>query len=246
MRRLLVAGNWKMNASVAMTQSLLSELRAAQIDQCDVAVFPPFPYLSQASELLSGSDIALGAQDCAAEESGAFTGEVSAPMLADVGCAMALVGHSERRTLYGETDDTVLAKTRQLLDNSMTAVVCVGETLAERQAGQAEAVVAQQLKLLLEQLNTAQWQRIILAYEPVWAIGTGETATPEQAQAIHAFIRSQLQVLGADVAQATRILYGGSVKAANAAELFSQPDIDGGLVGGASLDATEFLGICRA
>lgn len=246
MRRLLVAGNWKMNASVAMTQSLLSELRAAQIDQCDVAVFPPFPYLTQASELLSGSDIALGAQNCAAEESGAFTGEVSAPMLADVGCAMALVGHSERRTLYGETDDTVLAKTRQLLDNSMTAVVCVGETLAERQAGQAEAVVAQQLKLLLEQLNTAQWQRIILAYEPVWAIGTGETATPEQAQAIHAFIRSQLQVLGADVAQATRILYGGSVKAANAAELFSQPDIDGGLVGGASLDATEFLGICRA
>ncbi len=246
MRRLLVAGNWKMNASVAMTQSLLSELRAAQIDQCDVAVFPPFPYLTQAGELLSGCDIALGAQNCAAEESGAFTGEVSAPMLADVGCAMALVGHSERRTLYGETDDTVLAKTRQLLDNSMTAVVCVGETLAERQAGQAEAVVAQQLKLLLEQLNTAQWQRIILAYEPVWAIGTGETATPEQAQAIHAFIRSQLQVLGADVAQATRILYGGSVKAANAAELFSQPDIDGGLVGGASLDATEFLGICRA
>ncbi len=246
MRRLLVAGNWKMNASVAMTQSLLSELRAAQIDQCDVAVFPPFPYLTQASELLSGSDIALGAQNCAAEESGAFTGEVSAPMLADVGCAMALVGHSERRTLYGETDDTVLAKTRQLLDSNMTAVVCVGETLAERQAGQAEAVVAQQLKLLLEQLNTAQWQRIILAYEPVWAIGTGETATPEQAQAIHAFIRSQLQVLGADVAQATRILYGGSVKAANAAELFSQPDIDGGLVGGASLDATEFLGICRA
>jgi triosephosphate isomerase len=246
MRRLLVAGNWKMNASVAMTQSLLSELRAAQIDQCDVAVFPPFPYLTQAGELLSGSDIALGAQNCAAEESGAFTGEVSAPMLADVGCAMALVGHSERRTLYGETDDTVLAKTRQLLDNSMTAVVCVGETLAERQAGQAEAVVAQQLKLLLEQLNTAQWQHIILAYEPVWAIGTGETATPEQAQAIHAFIRSQLQVLGADVAQATRILYGGSVKAANAAELFSQPDIDGGLVGGASLDATEFLGICPA
>lgn len=246
MRRLLVAGNWKMNASVAMTQSLLSELRAAQIDQCDVAVFPPFPYLTQAGELLSGSDIALGAQNCAAEESGAFTGEVSAPMLADVGCAMALVGHSERRTLYGETDDTVLAKTRQLLDSNMTAVVCVGETLAERQAGQAEAVVAQQLKLLLEQLNTAQWQRIILAYEPVWAIGTGETATPEQAQAIHAFIRSQLQVLGADVAQATRILYGGSVKAANAAELFSQPDIDGGLVGGASLDATEFLGICRA
>ncbi len=246
MRRLLVAGNWKMNASVAMTQSLLSELRAAQIDQCDVAVFPPFPYLTQAAELLSGRDIALGAQNCAAEESGAFTGEVSAPMLADVGCAMALVGHSERRTLYGETDDTVLAKIRQLLDNSMTAVVCVGETLAERQAGQVEAVIAQQLKLLLEQLNTAQWQRIILAYEPVWAIGTGETATPEQAQAIHAFIRSQLQVLGADVAQSTRILYGGSVKAANAAELFSQPDIDGGLVGGASLDTTEFLGICRA
>jgi len=246
MRRLLVAGNWKMNASVAMTQSLLSELRAAQIDQCDVAVFPPFPYLTQAAQLLSGSAVALGAQNCAAEESGAFTGEVAAPMLADVGCAMALVGHSERRTFYGETDETVLAKTRQLLASKVTAVVCIGETLVERQAGQEEVVVAQQLKLLLEQLNAQQWQHIILAYEPVWAIGTGETATPEQAQAMHAFIRAQLQILGADVAQATRILYGGSVKAANAAELFSQPDIDGGLVGGASLDAAEFLGICRA
>ncbi len=246
MRRLLVAGNWKMNASVAMTQSLLSELRAAQIDQCDVAVFPPFPYLTQAAQLLSGSAVALGAQNCAAEESGAFTGEVAAPMLADVGCAMALVGHSERRTFYGETDETVLAKTQQLLASKVTAVVCIGETLAERQAGQEEVVVAQQLKLLLEQLNAQQWQHIILAYEPVWAIGTGETATPEQAQAMHAFIRAQLQILGVDVAQATRILYGGSVKAANAAELFSQPDIDGGLVGGASLDATEFLGICRA
>ncbi len=246
MRRLLVAGNWKMNASVAMTQSLLSELRAAQIDQCDVAVFPPFPYLTQAAQLLSGSAVALGGQNCAAEDSGAFTGEVAAPMLADVGCAMALVGHSERRTFYGETDETVLAKTRQLLASKVTAVVCVGETLAERQAGQEEMVVAKQLKLLLEQLNAQQWQHIILAYEPVWAIGTGETATPEQAQAMHAFIRAQLQVLGEDVAQATRILYGGSVKAANAAELFSQPDIDGGLVGGASLDATEFLGICRA
>ncbi len=246
MRRLLVAGNWKMNASVAMTQSLLSELRAAQIDQCDVAVFPPFPYLTQAAQLLSGSAVALGAQNCAAEESGAFTGEVAAPMLADVGCGMALVGHSERRTFYGETDETVLAKTRQLLACKVTAVVCIGETLAERQAGQEEVVVAQQLKLLLEQLNAQQWQHIILAYEPVWAIGTGETATPEQAQAMHAFIRAQLQILGVDVAQATRILYGGSVKAANAAELFSQPDIDGGLVGGASLDAAEFLGICRA
>ncbi|MCD8520734.1 MAG: triose-phosphate isomerase [Saccharospirillaceae bacterium] len=246
MRRLLVAGNWKMNASVAMAQSLLSELRAASIDQCDVAVFPPFPYLAQAAGLLSGSGIALGAQNCATEESGAFTGEVAAPMLADVGCTMALVGHSERRTLYGETDQTVLVKTQQLLATNLTAVVCVGETLAERQAGQEEAVVARQLTLLLEQLSAEQWQHIILAYEPVWAIGTGETASPEQAQAMHAFIRAQLQVLGADVAQATRILYGGSVKAANAAELFSQPDIDGGLVGGASLDATEFLSICRA
>ncbi|WP_430461823.1 triose-phosphate isomerase [Thalassolituus sp. LLYu03] len=246
MRRLLVAGNWKMNASVTSTEQLLTGVLGQLGSECDVAVFPPFPYLAQAVQTLAGSGVSVGAQNVAAEEAGAFTGEVSAAMLADVGCQMAIVGHSERRTLYGESDELVLAKTRQLLAHGLVAVVCVGETLDERKAGREEAVVAAQMALLIRDLAVADWDRIVLAYEPVWAIGTGETATPEQAQAIHAFIRAQLQQVGADVAEKTRILYGGSVKAANAAELFAQPDIDGGLVGGASLDATEFTGICRA
>lgn len=246
MRRLLVAGNWKMNASAAMTEQLLTGLLNSLPTACDVAVFPPFPYLSQAQQRLQGSVIALGAQNVAAEESGAYTGEVSAAMLADVGCRMALVGHSERRSLYGEDDSVVLAKVRQLLTHGLTAVVCIGETLEERYAGQEEAVVARQLSLLIRELSGAEWQQVILAYEPVWAIGTGETASPQQAQAMHAFIRTQLVAVSAKTAQQTRILYGGSVKAANAAELFSQPDIDGGLVGGASLDAAEFTGICGA
>jgi len=246
MRRLLVAGNWKMNASAAMTEQLLTGLLNSLPAAGDVAVFPPFPYLSQAQRLLQGSVIALGAQNVATEESGAYTGEVSAAMLADVGCRMALVGHSERRSLYGEDDTVVLAKVRQLLAHGLTAVVCIGETLEERHSGQEEAVVARQLSLLIRELGDAEWQRVILAYEPVWAIGTGETASPQQAQAMHAFIRAQLEAVSAETAQQTRILYGGSVKAANAAELFSQPDIDGGLVGGASLDAAEFTGICGA
>ncbi|MDK2777739.1 MAG: triose-phosphate isomerase [Pseudomonadota bacterium] len=246
MRRLLVAGNWKMNASADMAEQLLAGLRAALPAECDVAVFPPFPYLSAARQQLSGTEVVVGAQNVASEESGAFTGEVSAAMLADIGCGMALVGHSERRQLYGETDYQVLAKVRQLLSHGLTAVVCVGETLEQRKAVKEESVVAEQLSLLISELSDADWERIIVAYEPVWAIGTGETASPEQAQAMHAFIRSELAKVSRDTAEKTRILYGGSVKAANAAELFSQPDIDGGLVGGASLDATEFAGICRA
>jgi triosephosphate isomerase len=246
MRRLLVAGNWKMNGSAEFAAQLLQDVTAQLNDRCDMAVFPPFPYIAQVAEQLKGTQVQVGAQNVAAEEQGAFTGEVSATMLSDVGCSMALVGHSERRTLYGETDHIVLQKTRQLLANDLTAVVCIGETLEERKAGREEAVVAQQLKQLIEQLSEGEWERIILAYEPVWAIGTGETATPDQAQAIHAFIRSQLQQVSAAVAEKTRNLYGGSVKAANAAELFAQPDIDGGLVGGASLDANEFTGICQA
>ena len=159
---------------------------------------------------------------------------------------MVIIGHSERRTLYGETDDVVLRKTRKALDNGLIAVVCVGETLEERQGGKAEEVVGAQMSLLISELTDADWKNVVIAYEPVWAIGTGETATPEQAQAIHAFIRGLLTERSADLAAATRLLYGGSVKAANAAELFSQQDIDGGLVGGASLDVDEFLGICRA
>jgi len=246
MRRLLVAGNWKMNGSAESAEQLLKGIAAQMDDRCDMAVFPPFPYLTQVRSLLKDTAIQVGAQNVAAEEQGAYTGEVSATMLSDIGCSMALVGHSERRTLYGETNDIVLQKTRQLLANNLTAVVCIGETLEERKAGREEAVAAEQLALLIEQLSESDWDSIILAYEPVWAIGTGETATPEQAQAIHAFIRSQLQKVSAAVAEKTRILYGGSVKAANAAELFAQPDIDGGLVGGASLDANEFTGICQA
>jgi len=246
MRRTLVAGNWKMNATVADTDALLAGILAGDTQNCDVAVFPPFPFLTQALGNLAGSAIQVGAQNCSDQDAGAFTGEVSAKMLKDLGATMVIIGHSERRSLYGETDEIVLQKTRKALDAGLIAVVCVGETLAERQAGNEESVVGTQLKLLLQDLSDEDWKNIVIAYEPVWAIGTGETATPEQAQAMHAFIRRLLAERSAEIAQATRLLYGGSVKSGNAAELFSQADIDGGLVGGASLDAAEFLGICGA
>lgn len=246
MRRTLVAGNWKMNTSLKEADNLLSGLLDAGELDCDLAVFPPFPYLLTVAEKVKGSNILFGAQNCSDQDAGAYTGEVSVSMVKDTGAGMVLVGHSERRSLYGETDQLVLAKTQKILTAGLTAVVCVGETLAERQASHAEQVVEQQLALLLEQLSESDWQNIVIAYEPVWAIGTGETATPEQAQEIHAYIRSLLAKASQKVAQETRVLYGGSVKAANAAELFSQPDIDGGLVGGASLDAAEFTAICRA
>ena len=235
-----------MNASLDSTSQLLNGLKAAGSQSCDVAVFPPFPYLGLAAELLKDSGIGLGAQNCAVEDSGAFTGEVSASMLADIGCTMGIVGHSERRALFGESDFDVLQKTRQYISNGMTAVVCVGETLEQRKAVREETVVSEQLALLIGELSNAQWENVVIAYEPVWAIGTGETATPEQAQAMHAFIRSELKKVSETVAQKTRILYGGSVKGSSAAELFAQPDVDGGLVGGASLDVNEFLKICGA
>lgn len=246
MRRRLIAGNWKMNASKASTQQLLQALADFRDDDKDVVVFPPAPYLSQAVELNQNTQLSTGAQNCAAYDAGAFTGEMSAGMLADIGCQQVLIGHSERRALFAEDDATVLAKTCQALAAGLVAYVCVGETLAQRQQGQEQQVVASQLKALVDQLTESDWQQLVIAYEPVWAIGTGETATPEQAQAMHAFIRAELQQVSAAVAQDTRILYGGSVKAANAAELFGQPDIDGGLVGGASLDAEEFLAICHS
>ncbi len=246
MRRRLIAGNWKMNASVDSVRTLLQALSEFQDDSKDVVVFPPAPYLALAVELTKQSQIGVGAQTCAAYESGAYTGEIAASMVHDIGSRHVLVGHSERRSLFAENDDAVLAKTQQALAAGLTAYVCVGETLAQRQAGDEQAVVAQQLRRLVTELAPADWQHIVIAYEPVWAIGTGETATPAQAQAMHAFIRSQLQQVSAEVAERTSILYGGSVKAANAEELFSQPDIDGGLVGGASLDAQEFLAICRS
>lgn len=235
-----------MNASLDSTTELLKGLTAAGNQSCDVAVFPPFPYLGLAAGLLKDSNIALGAQNCSVEGSGAFTGEVSAAMLADTGCSMGIVGHSERRALFGESDFDVLLKTRQYIKNGMTAVVCVGETLEQRKAVREETVVSEQLALLVGELSNAEWEKVVIAYEPVWAIGTGETATPDQAQAMHAFIRSELKKVSETVAEKTRILYGGSVKGSSAAELFAQPDVDGGLVGGASLDVNEFLKICGA
>lgn len=246
MRRLLVAGNWKMNASRAMVSELLGQLAALSASDRDVLVCPPFPYLVPAAAELAGSGILLGAQNCAAESSGAFTGEVSAAMLADVNCQYVILGHSERRSLYGETDELVLTKMRQVLDQGLKVILCVGESLQERQAGQEESVVGSQLALALANLGDDDWKQMVVAYEPVWAIGTGETATPAQAQAMHAFIRAQLAARAEWIAAETRVLYGGSVKADNAAELFSQPDIDGGLVGGASLDVGQFTAICMA
>lgn len=246
MRRLLVAGNWKMNASRAMVSELLGQLAALSASDRDVLVCPPFPYLVPAAAELAGSGILLGAQNCAAESSGAFTGEVSAAMLADVNCQYVILGHSERRSLYGETDELVLTKMRQVLDQGLKVILCVGESLQERQAGQEESVVGSQLALALANLGDDDWKQMVVAYEPVWAIGTGETATPAQAQAMHAFIRAQLSARAEWIAAETRVLYGGSVKADNAAELFSQPDIDGGLVGGASLDVGQFTAICMA
>jgi len=246
MRRLLVAGNWKMNASNAMVDELLGQIVAQQPQYADVAVFPPALYISAAADKLKGSKLVLGGQNINANASGAFTGEVSADMLVDNQCQAVLVGHSERRTLFGESDADVLAKTEAALTAGLTPYVCIGETLQERESGDMEAVIAQQVKAVLDPLTVDQLKNCVLAYEPVWAIGTGKTASPEQAQEVHAFIRGLIAEKDADLAQQMIILYGGSVKAANAKELFAQQDIDGGLVSGASLVAEEFLGICNA
>jgi triosephosphate isomerase len=206
----------------------------------------PFPYLFQAQQSLAGSPVAWGAQSLSQHEKGAYTGEVSAAMLTDFGCTYVIVGHSERRTLYGEDDATVVAKFGAALAAGLTPILCVGETLAQREAGETEQVVAAQLGAVVQQFGAAALRKAVLAYEPVWAIGTGRNASPEQAQAVHRFLRGQVASDDAAVAAALSILYGGSVKAANAAELFAMPDIDGGLIGGASLMADEFLAICRA
>ncbi len=207
-----------------------------------MGVCVPYPYLGQARDALAGSAIAWGAQDASPHPSGAFTGDVSVGMLAEFGCSLVLVGHSERRQLHGETDAVVAAKAVAALNGGLTPLVCVGETLAERNAGQTESVVRRQLDAVMSTLGS-RMTMAVLAYEPVWAIGTGVTATPAQAQAVHAFLRQRLETSGAE---GIPMLYGGSVKAANAAELFAMPDIDGGLVGGASLDANEFLAIASA
>ncbi|QOT77552.1 triose-phosphate isomerase [Cupriavidus basilensis] len=245
MRQKLVIGNWKMHGSLAANVTLLEAIKAAPAS-ARLAVCAPFPYLAQCQALLAGSAVAWGAQDVSAEARGAFTGEVAASMLAEFGVSYVLVGHSERRSYHGETDATVAAKAVRALEFGIVPVVCVGESLAQREAGETEAVVGRQLGAVLEALSLEQLGRIVLAYEPVWAIGTGKTASSEQAQAVHAFLRAQVAARDAGVAARMAMLYGGSVKPDNAAELFSMPDIDGGLIGGASLKSDDFLAIGNA
>ena len=250
MRKPLVAGNWKMNGSrdsaLRLAQDLVQGLDAATLVRAEVLVCPPFVYLPEAARALKGSGLLLGAQDLCAEDNGAYTGEVSGPMLRDYECAYVIVGHSERRSLYGESDVLVARKFMAAQKAGLTPILCVGETLAEREAGSTPAVVTRQLKAVLDAAGIAAFAQAVVAYEPVWAIGTGRTAKSDQAQEVHALIRGVLAAQDAKIAAAVRLLYGGSVKASNAAELFHMPDIDGGLVGGASLDAREFLAICAA
>ncbi len=240
-----MVGNWKMNGSLAANASLLSDVLAGMAGvTCRAAVCAPFVYLPQLQALLAGSSVASGAQDVSMHDSGAFTGEVSASMLRDFGVRYAIVGHSERRLYHGETDAHVATKAQRVLAAGITPIVCVGETLAEREAGQTEAVVKRQLAAVIH-TNGHCISEIVVAYEPVWAIGTGRTATPEMAQQVHAVLRTQLQAATAH-ADRVSILYGGSMNATNAAELLAQPDVDGGLIGGAALKAPDFLSMLKA
>jgi triosephosphate isomerase len=243
-RSKLVVGNWKMHGSRASNAELLAALLAGRPYAADVAVCAPFVFIGDVAATLARSDIRWGAQDVSAHDQGAFTGEVSAAMLAECGCRYAIVGHSERRALHGESDELVASKAQAALARGVTPIVCVGETLAERDAGQTEAVVKRQLSVVIHQLAHCAAEMVV-AYEPVWAIGTGRTASPEQAQAVHRVLRAQLHA-ATGRGEAMKILYGGSVKADNAPALFAQPDIDGGLIGGASLKAADFIAICRA
>lgn len=242
MRQKLVAGNWKMHGSLDANRRLLDAIRTAALPQAAVCV--PFPYLAQAQQSLSGGVVRWGAQNVHWADKGAFTGEVSGAMLKDFGCTFAIVGHSERRKLFFEDDATVAKKFKAAQAVGLTPILCVGETEKERETGATEAVVARQLDAVIAECGVDALENSVLAYEPVWAIGTGKNATPEQAQAVHRFIRGK--IANARLAEELLILYGGSVKAANSDALFSMPDIDGGLIGGASLDANEFLAIARS
>jgi triosephosphate isomerase len=245
MKNKLIAGNWKMNGGLEANDALVRALVAGTKDAaCGVAVCVPAPYLAQVQMLKSGSALELGAQDVSSHEQGAYTGEVSAAMLREFGVRYAIVGHSERRQYHGESDALVADKAKAALARGITPIVCVGETLAEREAGHTEEVVKRQLAAVIH-VNGHCISEIVVAYEPVWAIGTGKTATPEQAQAVHALLRKQLSAATSH-AERVHILYGGSMNAANAAALLAQPDIDGGLVGGASLKAADFLQIIQA
>lgn len=250
MRKKLVAGNWKMHGGLVANANLLDALCAQAAGPgfagVEVAVFVPYPYLAQAQARLAGGAIFWGAQNVSEHGSGAFTGEVSQSMLKDFGCTHVIVGHSERRALFGETDRQVAAKAMAAVECGLIPVICLGETLVERESGRTAAVVAGQLAAVIERLGVQLLRSTVLAYEPVWAIGTGKTAAPAQVQEVHAALRAQVAALDGECAAGLRILYGGSVKASNAAELFALPDVDGGLVGGASLVPAEFLAICEA
>ncbi len=248
MRRKIVAGNWKMHGSRAentqLVESITSGFAGAAGTEC--VILPPFVYLHDVSRQLRDTAVQLGAQDVCAESQGAFTGEVSAAMLKDVGCHYVLVGHSERRALYGEDDELVARKFAAAQAKGLIPILCVGEQLAERESGRAHEVIGRQLDAVLAVSDVACLARAVIAYEPVWAIGTGRTATPEQAQEIHSFVRERIAARDGNIAADLPLLYGGSVKASNAGELFAMPDVDGGLIGGASLKAEEFLAICAA
>lgn len=244
----LIAGNWKMNGSLAANQALLAAVLGGlerSHAACELAVCVPFAYLAQTQAALAGTPIHLGAQDVSAHEQGAFTGETSAAMLREFACRYVLVGHSERRQYHGESDNAVAAKAQRALANGITPIVCVGETLAEREAGDTMSVVKRQLGAVIHAVGHCVTE-VVVAYEPVWAIGTGRTASPEQAQEVHAVLRSQLLAACGKASATPKILYGGSMNAANANQLLAQPDIDGGLIGGASLKAQDFLAIAAA
>ena len=247
MRQVIVAGNWKMNASKETVNTLVMGILSGMSEvDAKVIVCAPSPYMSQVEALITHSQLNLGAQDLNVNASGAFTGEVSADMIKDFGAQYVVIGHSERRSMYGETDQIVADKVRVALENDLTPLFCIGETLEEREAGNMESVVTRQIQAVIDLSGIDSFKNIIIAYEPVWAIGTGVTATPQQAQDAHAFIRSMLAQNNADIAQSTPILYGGSMNPGNAVELISCEDIDGGLIGGASLKAEDFLQICKA
>ncbi len=246
MRAKLIAGNWKMNGNLQSAIDLVEGIMAGDPGKARLAVCPPAVYLMKVGGMLAQSKIALGAQNVCDRESGAFTGEIAASMLKECGCSYAIVGHSERRALYGESDELIAARFAMALQAGITPILCLGETLDEREDGVTEAVVARQLDAAIDGSGIAGIAQSVIAYEPVWAIGTGKVASPAQAQAVHAFIRDRLAQLDSEVAQQVQILYGGSMNPANAAELLSQSDIDGGLIGGAALKANDFLAIAQA
>lgn len=247
MRRKLVAGNWKMNGNIVANASLLAGIEAEIANAvCDIAVCVPFPYLAQCQALLVDSRLMLGAQDISTHDSGAYTGEVSASMLQEFNCRFVIVGHSERRAYFGETDELIARKTIAAIGKGLVPIVCVGETLEQREAGRTDEVVARQIDAVLSMMRASDLEKIVVAYEPVWAIGTGRTATPEMAQAVHAMLRERLKQKDSAAAMHVRILYGGSMKPDNAQALLAMADIDGGLIGGAALKAQDFLAIIHA